>query len=86
MYVRAVVRAARDAEASGDDWRSVVDGLRPVTQALWRSLPASERRQFLRRTARLWEVHRHRMAPAVATDGVMVAESTVRSGSAPITE
>jgi uncharacterized NAD(P)/FAD-binding protein YdhS len=81
--VRAVVNAARDAEARGDDWRSVVDGLRPVTQALWRSLPASERRRFLRRTARLWEVHRHRMAPVVATSVDELLESgrfVVRSG------
>ncbi|MBV9412360.1 MAG: FAD/NAD(P)-binding protein [Acidimicrobiia bacterium] len=64
--VHAVAQAARRAETNGEDWRSVVDGLRPVTQALWRSMPAAERRRFLRRAARVWEVHRHRMAPTVA--------------------
>ncbi|MDT7742473.1 MAG: hypothetical protein QOE59_1551, partial [Actinomycetota bacterium] len=49
-----------------DRWRDVVDGLRPVTQDLWRSLSAADRDRFLAEHARRWEVHRHRMAPAVA--------------------
>lgn len=61
--VRAQVAAA---EAGGDDWRAVVDGLRPATQQIWQDLPHDERRRFLRWLARLWEVHRHRMAPDVA--------------------
>lgn len=58
--VRAGVRAA------GGDWRAVIDGLRPHTQALWASLPMSERRRFLRHLRPYWEVHRHRLAPPVA--------------------
>ncbi len=49
-----------------DRWRDVVDGLRPVTQDLWRSLSPADRDRFLAEHARRWEVHRHRMAPAVA--------------------
>ncbi|MBV8304292.1 MAG: hypothetical protein JOZ04_08790, partial [Acidimicrobiia bacterium] len=81
--LRAVVRAARDAERGGGDWRSVVDGLRPVTQSLWRSMPDAERRRFLRRAARVWEVHRHRMAPTVAAsvdDLVASGRLVVRGG------
>jgi uncharacterized NAD(P)/FAD-binding protein YdhS len=48
------------------DWRTVVDGLRPHTQALWRALPPAERRRFVERHGRRWDVHRHRMAPQIA--------------------
>lgn len=60
----AAVEAA--ALAAGPDWRCVIDSLRPVTAALWRSLPPREQGRFLRRHARRWEVHRSRMAPAAA--------------------
>ena len=60
----AAVEAA--ALAAGRDWRCVIDSLRPVTPALWRSLPQREQARFVRRHARRWEVHRSRMAPAAA--------------------
>jgi uncharacterized NAD(P)/FAD-binding protein YdhS len=47
------------------DWRSVVDSLRPVTQALWQRLAVDEKRRFMRRLLTLWNVHRHRMAPDI---------------------
>jgi uncharacterized NAD(P)/FAD-binding protein YdhS len=56
----------RQATAAGQDWRSVVDGLRPHTAALWRALSLPERRKFLLRLRPYWEVHRHRMALGVA--------------------
>lgn len=61
--VRSQVAAAR---AHGVDWRNVVDGLRPQTQAIWRRLDREERQRFLATYARDWEVRRHRMAPEVA--------------------
>ncbi|MBV9254455.1 MAG: FAD/NAD(P)-binding protein [Actinobacteria bacterium] len=64
--VRAVRTELRAAQRAGRDWRSVVDGMRPLTQHVWRSLPDHERVRLLRRVGRLWEVHRHRMAPPVA--------------------
>ncbi|MCU1450691.1 MAG: hypothetical protein JWP02_2861 [Acidimicrobiales bacterium] len=82
--VGAMRRAVRGAEARGEDWRPLVDGLRPVTQQIWRSLPEDERRRFLRRAARLWEVHRHRMAPAVAAsveDLMASGRLVVRAGT-----
>src|SRR3954452_2683463 len=48
------------------DWRSAIDSLRPVSQALWRSMPPGEQERFAARHGGRWEVHRHRMAPAVA--------------------
>ncbi len=55
-------RETRDA----DDWRAVVDGLRPVTQTLWQKLTDDERRRFFRHANAWWSVHRHRMAPEIA--------------------
>lgn len=54
------------ATAAGSDWRAVVDGLRPHTARLWQSLVPAERDRFLRHARPLWEVHRHRLAPALA--------------------
>src|SRR5690606_24684848 len=60
----AVTRRA--FRASGGDWQGVVEGLRPQVQDLWRRLSLAERRLFLRRVARYWEIHRHRIPPASA--------------------
>jgi uncharacterized NAD(P)/FAD-binding protein YdhS/glyoxylase-like metal-dependent hydrolase (beta-lactamase superfamily II) len=49
----------------GQDWRAVIDGLRPRTQELWRRLDLNERRRVLRHAAVVWDVHRHRIAPAL---------------------
>src|SRR6478609_2752195 len=54
------------ARHQGVDWRAVVDGLRAPTQGIWLRLDLDERRRFLARYARHWEVRRHRMAPEVA--------------------
>ncbi len=53
----------RRAETVG--WRSAVHELRPVTQAIWRDAAPAERRRFLRHLRPWWDVHRHRIAPAV---------------------
>ncbi len=50
----------------GDDWRDVIDSMRPVTPQLWKCLETDEKRRFLREFQRLWDVHRFRMAPVVA--------------------
>lgn len=56
------IRAASDA----GDWRSVIDGYRPHLQRIWRDWPIHQRLRFLRHLRPWWDVHRHRMAPAVA--------------------
>lgn len=53
----------RDVEAQGGDWRSVVDGLRPYNQRIWRSWSISVKRQFLRHIRPWWNIHRHRLPP-----------------------
>jgi uncharacterized NAD(P)/FAD-binding protein YdhS len=63
---RNLRREAKAAPARGHDWRDVVDALRPYTVGLWQSLTSPERRQFLRHIRPHWDVHRHRLAPAIA--------------------
>lgn len=60
-----LVRQVR-ARALETGWRAAVDELRPFTQDLWRSASAQERARFLRHLRPYWDVHRHRIAPAVA--------------------
>lgn len=60
--LRDLVRAVRGREP----WRGAVDGLRPHTQALWRGFGMEEKKSFLRHLRPWWDVHRHRIAPAVA--------------------
>ncbi|MEX0426317.1 FAD/NAD(P)-binding protein [Nocardioides sp. DS6] len=70
-----VAEQLRAAAARDVDWRVVVDGLRGPTQSIWGRLDLAERRRFLARYARRWEVRRHRMAPGVAAllDGYRAA-------------
>ncbi|GAA1770962.1 FAD/NAD(P)-binding protein [Luedemannella helvata] len=81
--LRPLMRQLRVAAAAHGDWRPVVDGLRPHLDALWTGFSAEEQDRFLRHVARHWEVHRHRMAPAVADRVEALRASgdlTVRAG------
>ena len=61
-----LLQALRAAAARpGADWRPVVDSVRRPAQGLWRSLASNERERFNRHARTYWEVHRHRIAPAV---------------------
>ena len=48
-------------------WREAIDGLRPSVQSLWRDASLAERQRFLRHLRPWWDIHRHRIAPEVAT-------------------
>jgi uncharacterized NAD(P)/FAD-binding protein YdhS len=67
--VRSLMRLVRQqvqtAQSRGNDWRSVIDSLRPFTQAIWQSLPVSEQQRFLRHLRAYWDSHRHRVAPDI---------------------
>src|SRR5262249_54908024 len=63
--MREVRRTIDRAERAGSGWRSVIDGLRPHTQRLWRELSPSDRARFLRHLRAWWDSHRHRGAPQV---------------------
>lgn len=64
----ALLRHVRQAIAASPqvDWRSVLDGMRPLNPRLWRRMDMARRRQFLRHLRWLWEAARHRLAPASA--------------------
>lgn len=63
-----MMRHLRAAARRASDWRSAVDGIRPVTQAVWQNLPIEDRRRFLRHANALWNVHRHRLSPEIRAD------------------
>jgi uncharacterized NAD(P)/FAD-binding protein YdhS len=60
--LRAEVSGLAD---DGADWRCVIDAVRPHTHGIWRGMDPVSRRRFLRHARALWEIHRHRIAPAV---------------------
>jgi uncharacterized NAD(P)/FAD-binding protein YdhS len=64
--LKVVRRHIRNAVSSGNDWRAVIDSMRPATQSIWVRLPLSEKRYFMQHLSRYWNVARHRMAPEAA--------------------
>lgn len=60
------VRYVQDVIAQGGDACVAVDALRPHAGALWAGMTDDERARFLRKYRRLWDIHRHRMAPRTA--------------------
>lgn len=64
--LRALVRALRPLARIAPNWRSVVDALRPHTQAFWAGLDAPQQRMFLRHLRPHWDALRHRLAPQTA--------------------
>jgi uncharacterized NAD(P)/FAD-binding protein YdhS len=86
-YLRAVRAQVRRLAAEGMDWRDVIGALRSSTPALWRRLPAAERRRFLRHVRVYWEVHRHRCAPELnARLQALLDEGRLRVHSARIVQ
>ena len=71
----AMLRRVRQ-RTSEVGWRSAVHELRSVTQWLWAEADPGERRRFLRHLRPWWDVHRHKLAPAVgAAIAAMRAEA-----------
>lgn len=61
----ALLRAVR-ARAREAGWREAVQEARGHAQRLWAAAEPQARRRFLRHLRPWWDVHRHRIAPAVA--------------------
>ncbi len=68
--INALTRLLREegnrAIAEGLTWQPVVDQLRPFMQDVWAEMPLKDRARFLRHLRPWWDIHRHRLAPAVA--------------------
>jgi uncharacterized NAD(P)/FAD-binding protein YdhS len=65
MRLSHMVRWVRH-RAAEVGWWEAIDSLRPVSSAIWRRADLATRRRFLRHLRPWWDVHRHRMAPAIA--------------------
>lgn len=61
--LHGMVRHLRCAVREVDDWRRLIDALRPHLQPLWQRFSERDRAQFLRHLRSYWEIHRHRIAP-----------------------
>lgn len=64
--MRLLRRWAAEASAQGRPWQDALERLRPHVRALWQAGPEAEQRRFLRHAVRLWDIHRHRIAPEIA--------------------
>lgn len=64
--LRRIRAEVRRAASKGVDWRPVIDAIRAQTPALWTGLSSESRARFMRHLRPYWEIHRHRLAPAVA--------------------
>lgn len=58
------------------DWRAIIDAIRPIIPELWQALPLPEQKRFLRHVKAYWEVHRHRIAEEIAE----VLDAAIESG------
>jgi uncharacterized NAD(P)/FAD-binding protein YdhS len=69
--LRAVMRRLREevahAAGTGVPWQVVLDAFRVHAAAVWQRLGETDRRRFLRHARALWMVHRHRLAPDIAS-------------------
>lgn len=65
-FMRALRNEIRRRQGAGQNWRDVLNELRPHTKAIWQRWPVDERRRFLTRIRPWWDIHRHRLAPAAA--------------------
>ncbi|MEO9080209.1 MAG: FAD/NAD(P)-binding protein [Rhodanobacter sp.] len=63
--IRRWLQLIREAIGQENDWRTVIDGLRPHVPMLWRTLSTEQRGRFLRHAAWAWQRARHRMPPQV---------------------
>lgn len=64
-------------------WRSVMEGYRAVTAALWIEATTAQRSRFLRHLRPWWDVHRHRIAPEMGRmlDGLIAkGRLTLKAG------
>jgi uncharacterized NAD(P)/FAD-binding protein YdhS len=58
---RAVRCQIKEAQATGADWRAVIDSMRCATPRIWKSLSPEEKERFIRHVRPYWEITRHRI-------------------------
>jgi uncharacterized NAD(P)/FAD-binding protein YdhS len=76
---RAVLRAFRsllaDIECRAGDWRDAINIARQAAPRLWHRMPFAERARFLRHLRAYWDIHRHRMPPAIDAELTRLREA-----------
>lgn len=83
---RGALPAAHVVEPTdGTDWRDAVDAVRGFANQLWTSLSPGDQERFAAAYAPTWDLHRHRMSPAMAhhlqrlrNDGTLVVRTLDR--------
>lgn len=76
-YMHALRQEVKRREQVGQDWRDVLNELRPHTRKIWLLWTNVERKRFVRTIRPWWDIHRHRLAPSAAAR----LKSKVDSGS-----
>ncbi|MDP3378536.1 MAG: FAD/NAD(P)-binding protein [Brevundimonas sp.] len=78
----ARLKAARVAVRAGN-WRGVMEGLRPLTDQVWRAADVPTRARWVRHLRPWWDVHRHRIAPGIAArlDALIAADRLTLSAA-----
>ena len=64
--MRAIRQEVKRREQLGEDWRDVLNEMRPHTKKIWLQWPAAERKRFVHSIRPWWDIHRHRLAPSAA--------------------
>jgi len=64
-WLRVIRAQCHTLAGQGIDWRETLASLRNATPVLWQRLDDRQRAQFLRHLQTHWDVHRHRLAPAL---------------------
>lgn len=66
------------AQREGNNWRAVIDSLRPHTATIWQSWSPAQRASFVRHGRNLWDIHRHRVPPQVGAQlDALIAQGTL---------
>ena len=66
------------AQREGNNWRAVIDSLRPHTATIWQSWSPAQRASFVRHGRNLWDIHRHRVPPQVSAQlDELIAQGTL---------
>lgn len=63
---RYINTAGRSLINQGEDWRSVINAVRPHVVKLWQGISAQDKKRFVRHMLPYWNIHRHRVHTAIA--------------------
>lgn len=68
LHASAADRLKFARRLAAQDWRGLMEGLRPITAQLWTEADPSTRARWMRHLRPWWDVHRHRIADGIARE------------------